>query len=380
MITVLANQLVNKNKITIVTHDLPEEEDRAMYGLDKRIQVEFLDLNNFRYEKGSAAGYLNRFQLKINNKTGRYNKDEKLEKLKNIVMPQKFQDRWVEYYNSKDYDVIIATAGNALYLAFIADRLKAKTVGWQHNDYNTYVNQPGILFWKKEKLIKYYFSKLDKYVVLNDYDKFEFKKNLDFDCVAMGNPRSFVSEQKTDLSQKQFFAAGRFVEQKGFKLMIKAFAEFCKVDDEWNLTIAGDGKLRKSILDEVWKNNLQERVHFIGMTNNVQKYYLQSSIYLLSSKWEGWGLVVIEAFEMGMPVIAFDITPMDLLITNGEDGLIVPQFDYYAFAAAMVKIAHDDKLRESMGKKAIETAKLYSEERIASEWQTLLESLDADGH
>lgn len=120
---------------------------------------------------------------------------------------------------------------------------------------------------------------------------------------------------------------------------------------------------------------LQDRVELIGVTNNVEKYYLESSVYLLSSRWEGWGLVVIEAFEMGMPVIAFDIVPIDLLITNGEDGIIVDKFDVNKFAAAMVKLAHDEELRKKMGEKAIETANKFSERNIADRWQKMMESL-----
>lgn len=134
-------------------------------------------------------------------------------------------------------------------------------------------------------------------------------------------------------------------------------------------------ELREEVLEHVWRKKVQERVQFIGVTNNVKKYYLESSVYLLSSRWEGWGLVVIEAFEMGMPVIAFDIVPIDLLITNGEDGLIVEQFSINKFAAAMVKLAHDEELRRKMGEKAISTANKFSEEIVADKWREMLEAL-----
>ena len=77
-----------------------------------------------------------------------------VETLKNAFFPKHLQKRLTNYFNSKDYDVIIATAGNALTLAYVADDLKAKTVGWQHNCYGAfYVLQKGILFWKKEEIL-----------------------------------------------------------------------------------------------------------------------------------------------------------------------------------------------------------------------------------
>lgn len=375
VITVLVNQLIEQNEITIMTHDKPENEDRQMYGLDERIAIDYVDLNEYKDNKRTPGRYYRSMIRAWNNKTGHFNTEEKVEFLKNAVYPKHLQQKWVDYLNSKDYDVIIATAGNALTLSFIAERLNAKTIGWQHNCYDTYVMQKGKLFWKKEEILKKYFPKLDKYVVLNDYDKEDFKEKLGIDCVAMDNPRSFISEKKTDLSQKQFFVAARFVKAKGLDLLIKAFAKFCEVDDEWKLVIAGDGRQWNSVVNRIERMELQDRVELIGVTNNVEKYYLESSVYLLSSRWEGWGLVVIEAFEMGMPVIAFDIVPIDLLITNGEDGIIVDKFDVNKFAAAMVKLAHDEELRKKMGEKAIETANKFSERNIADRWQKMMESL-----
>ncbi len=375
VITVLVNQLIQNNQVTIMTHDQPEKENREMYGLDERIEIDYVSLKEYKDRKRTPTRYFRSVVRALNNATGCFNSKGMVEFLKNSIYPKHLQKKWIEYLNSKEYDVIIATAGNALTLSFIADRLNAKTIGWQHNCYETYVLQKGVLFWKKEEILKKYFPKLDKYVVLNEYDKQDFKEKLGIDCVAVDNPRSFVSEEKADLSSKQFFVAARFVEQKGLDLLIDAFAKFCQVDDEWKLVIAGDGLLREEVLQHVWRKKVQERVQFIGVTNNVTKYYLESSVYLLSSRWEGWGLVVIEAFEMGMPVIAFDIVPIDLLITNGEDGLIVDQFSINKFAAAMVKLAHDEELRRKMGEKAIITAGKFSEKIVADTWQKMLEAL-----
>jgi len=375
VITVVANELIKTNNVTIMTHDIPENENREMYGLDERIAVDYVDINDYRDNKASAGKYMRSVVKVLNNKTGFFNKRGSVELLKNSLMPKKLQKKLVNYLNSKDYDVIIATAGNALTLSFVADRLNAKTVGWQHNCYDTYVLQRGILFWKKEEILKEYLPKLDEYVVLNDYDKIDFKEKLGINCIAMDNPRSFVSEAKTDIKQKQFFVAARFVEAKGLDLLINSFAKFCEVNDDWQLVIAGDGPKRNAVLKSVWRNGLQERVHFTGVTNEVIKYYLESSVYLLSSKWEGWGLVVIEAFELGMPVIAYDIVPIDLLITNGEDGFIVEKFDSDKFAAAMVKLANDEELRTKMAEKAILTAQKYSEVAISEKWERMLTSL-----
>lgn len=375
VITTVVNELIENNEVTILCHDNPKIENYDMYKLDRRVKIEYFVQKEYEDSKNTLGKKIRGFKKKLNNNTGYLNKPNKVEKLKNLFCPMWIQDKWVNFFNSKDYDVIIATAGYALTLSYISERIKAKTIGWQHNCYDTYVMQKGILFWKKEEVLKKYLPKLNSYVVLNEYDKQDFMDKLGVTCVAMDNPRSFVSDVKTDINQKRFFVAARFVEAKGLDLLINAFAKFCEVDDEWELVIAGDGnaEMRRMVIDQVWKKGVQERVRFIGTTNNVEKYYLQSSVYLLSSRWEGWGLVIVEAFEMGMPVIAFDIVPVDLIITNGEDGILVDKFDVDKFAAAMVKLAHDDELRKTMGLKAIDKAEMFSEKRIAKQWQDMMD-------
>ena len=336
--TILANELVKEHDVSIVTFEKRSQENRAMYGLSQQIKVEFARGKDLKDNRSNPARYARSVLRHLNDKTGIFDHPGQEEFLRNIFYPTRVRNAWITYFNKKKYDVIIATAGLSMNLAVMADQLNAQTIGWQHNRYDVYVNQKNKLFWKKESLIRKYFPKLDHYVVLNDFDKAEYKEKQGIDCVSMCNPRSVVSEKKAAL------------------------------DDEWKLVIAGDGELREEIIDLVWQYGLQERVVFTGMTNQVEKYYLNSSVYLMPSKWEGWGLVVIEAFEMGLPVIAYDIVPMDVLITNGYDGIIVEKFDAGKYAAAMLELAHNDELRKEMGKRAVETARKFSAPKIAQLW------------
>ncbi len=263
-------------------------------------------------------------------------------------------------------------------LAAISKDVKAKTVGWQHNCFDAYVNQQSTLFWKKNSFLRTYIPKMDRFVVLNHYDADEYKKQMDIDCTVIGNARSFVSEKKSDCTAKKFFAAARFVEAKGLDLLLRSFSLFCEKNKDWKLVIAGDGEDRLAAVDLAWRLGIQNRIEFTGIVDNVQDYYLDSSVYLLSSKWEGWGLVVIEAFEMGVPVIAYDIVPIDVLITNGEDGFIIEQFKYTKFAAAMTKLANDEALRKRMSQKAIKKAEQFSIENIYGLWHDMLKSMQKE--
>ena len=380
VVTLLANELAKKHDVTLMVYDNRFKEDRDMYHLNEDVHIDFVDINDFVSHRRTPAWFYRGLIRRINRKTGRYNNAEHVDLLSEAIFPKAARERFVEYFNAQGYDYIIATARLSLFLAMLAPDLKAKTIGWQHSCYANYVEGEWSLFWKQEALLQHYIPKLDRYIVLTEYDVAEFKDKLGLEVYAIGNPKSFICEQKSDLSAKQFFVATRLVPRKGLKYLVRAFAEFCKQDQEWTLLIAGDGPKRKDLIKSVWKAKLQERVHFTGATNQVQKYFQQSSVYLMTSQFEGWGLVVIEAFEAGLPVIAFDIPPMDLLITDMEDGILVPHFNTSEYARAMLLLAHDKELRDSMGQKAIQKAKLYSIEEIAKIWDNMFLSLPDKKH
>lgn len=142
--------------------------------------------------------------------------------------------------------------------------------------------------------------------------------------------------------------ATRFVYAKGLDLMMESFEEFCKQDSEWQLDIIGSGDLMKEIMADAKKRNLLDRVNFVGYTNEPEKYYLNSSVFLLPSRWEGWPMVIMEAFEFGLPVIAFHTGAMDLIIDDGKTGFLPEAFDTHKFTEAMLKLAHDEDLRRQM--------------------------------
>lgn len=375
VISVIANEMIKEHEVTIVTFEKPKALNRTMYKLDERIHVEFVNGALFKDNKKTPAQWL-RSQIKeANNRTGFFNKKNMVGILTNALYPKYIRRKWIDYFNAGDYDFVIATASLSLLLAVISDEIKPKTAGWMHSCYEAYLEQKNVLFWQKNELLKVYLKKLDAVLVLTKYDQEKYRRHLGIECRVMENPKSFVSEEKTDILQKQFFAAARFVEAKGIDLLIHAFKSFSRVNEEWNLVIAGDGPMKKEIRAMIKKYKLKQRIQLIGLTDNVQKYYLESSVYLLTSRWEGWGLVIIEAFEMGLPVIAFDISPINLLISNGLDGIAVEAFDTDRYAAAMVKLAKDVELRKKLSENAIEKSKLFSTEKIYDCWKEMFQQI-----
>ena len=351
VVTLLANELVKEHDVTIMVYQDRFKEDRNMYHMSEDIKVDFIDNNEFVNRHHTPAFCWRYLVQKLNAKYGIFNKEKYNDILADAIFPKKTREKWVKYLNEQNYDIIITTASLSLRLGMLAPELNAKTIGWQHNCYAGYLDVPNVVFWKQECLLQEYLPKLDRYIVLSDYDKRDYKKFLDIDTDVKINPRSFVSERKCDPKSKRFLMATRFVYAKGLDLMMESFEEFCKQDDEWQLDIIGAGDLWNQIVADAKRRGIEDRVNFVGYTNEPEKYYLNSSVFLLPSRWEGWPMVIMEAFEFGLPVIAFHTGAMDLIIDDGKTGYLPEAFDTKKFTDAMLKLAHDEELRREMSRK-----------------------------
>lgn len=375
VVTVLANELVKEHDVTIMVYQDRFKENRNMYHMSEEIDVDFIDNNDFVNRHWTPASWFRDTVVNLNEKHGIFNRPCFNHLLANCMYPVKTQKKWIEYLNQQDYDVIIATGAISLRLAILAPYLKAKTVGWQHNCYSGYLEVPGIAFWKQECLLQEYLPKLNKYIVLSEYDQRDYKEKLGIETEVKINPRSFVSEEKCDPSAKRFFMATRFVYAKGLDLMMEAFEEFCRQDEEWELDIIGIGELQEEIQEDAKKRHIDHRIHFVGYSIEPEKYYLGSSVFLLPSRWEGWPMVIMEAFEFGLPVIAFHTGAMDLIIDDGKTGFLPEAFDTKKFAQAMLTLAHDEKLRREMSENAIRKSADFAVEKTVLHWNDLFHRL-----
>ena len=375
VVTLLANELVKEHDVTIMVYQNRFKEDRNMYHMSEDIKLDFIDNNQFVSRRKTPAKKFHTLVKKVNNKNGFFNKKRYNNILAEAIFPKETRKKWVQYLNEQNYDIIITTASLSLRLAMIAPELNAKTIGWQHNCFSGYLHVPNVVFWKQESLLQEYLPKLDRYIVLSDYDKRDYKEILGIDTEVKINPRSFVSEEKCDVSSKRFLMATRFVYAKGLDLMMESFEEFCKHNSEWVLDIIGDGELFNEIVKNAKVRGIDHRVNFIGYTNTPEEYYLNSSIFLLPSRWEGWPMVIMEAFEFGLPVIAYHTGAMDLIIEDNKTGYLPEAFDTKAFADAMLKLATNDELRNQMSQNAIVKSRDFDIEKTIVEWNCLFERL-----
>ncbi len=214
--------------------------------------------------------------------------------------------------------------------------------------------------------------KLDRFVVLTHEDKAAWPELQNIEVIP--DPLSFVPHNISSLTTKRVIAVGRYCYQKGFDLLLQAWAEVEKECPEWTLAIYGIGERKP--YEKLASELSLKRCELNGSTQDIESEYLKSSIFVFSSRFEGFGMVLVEAMSCGLPVISYDCPcgPKDI-IHHDEDGLLVANGDVDQMAAAIVSVIKDEDKRKRMSAQAVKTSACYHIEDIALQWQQLFESV-----
>lgn len=183
---------------------------------------------------------------------------------------------------------------------------------------------------------------------------------------AVPDPGKVVSS----LDQPVVVAAGALIHRKGFDRLIQAFAPVAPKHPDWQLHIYGKGSDRKKLRRLVEEHGLEERVVFKGFDPNYHASIANASVYAMTSRFEAFPMVLLESMGAGVPCIAMDCPSGPRhLITDGVDGILVPDGDIDAYSEALDRLMGDPDLRKQMGAAALETIKDYSVEAIVARWQ-----------
>ncbi len=219
-------------------------------------------------------------------------------------------------------------------------------------------------------------SRFDKFVVLTQEDR-GYWGNL-HNIEVIPNAAMFMGETYSDVSAKRVIAVGRLDYQKGFDRLVKAWELVQQTGryGDWQLDIFGQGEWKEMLQRMIDDAGLQETAHLNPPTTQIGKEYANSSILVMSSHYEGFPMVMIEAMACGVPVVTFDFKcgPKDI-IDNNLNGIYVTEGDVNALAGAMMKVMGDDSYRKSLSVNARKVVDTYSEETVMKQWVNLFASL-----
>jgi len=208
-------------------------------------------------------------------------------------------------------------------------------------------------------------------VVLCNHDA-ETYQNYDshFQPTVIYNPLTLIPGKMSEGNSHRFLAVGRFSHRhKGFDLLIEAFHIFAQLDSDWKLDIVGEGVEEELYRSLIQKYHLEDRVFIHPFTNNIQYYYSKAQVYVLSSRWEGFGLVLIEAMAHGLPIISSDLpTSIEIM---GDFALYFKNGDIKELAQKLE--AATELNWEEKSEEALRIANRFSTNQIIEKWKQVIE-------
>lgn len=241
--------------------------------------------------------------------------------------------------------------------------LKVKHISWEH--FNAKLGKCS-LRQKIGREFALYFA--DKLVLLtkSDRENYPQKKNI---CV-INNPLSFFPDKKAALENKQIISIGRLTKQKGFDYLIEAFSIFSKKNSNWTLKIVGDGELRDELNTLISHNDLVGKVELVGSVGggDIMSLLFESSMFVMSSRYEGLPMALLEAMICGVPPISFDCPygPKDII--KKDCGILVENGNASALADCMTELAINKEKRIMYGENARKEAARYDIKNIIGQW------------
>ncbi len=268
---------------------------------------------------------------------------------------------------SLDSDILLTCHSTISYAVLLnRGKFNGKIVVTQHITNN---------FFTKKRLLcnSVLFRLADRFVVLTESDRQSYTK---FNCPSevIQNANFKPCHERAALNSKIILAVGRMEDAKGFDMLIRAFSEIADKHPEWKLCICGSGSQEASIRRQIEDLHITDRVLLPGMVKNINDYMHNASVFALSSRFEGFPLVLIESMSHGLPVVSFDL-PSVHEICSEKAIMIVDQGDVHGFSKKLDAVVSSASLRQHMGDTAYELSKRYSVASIAERWVSLFQEL-----
>lgn len=269
-------------------------------------------------------------------------------------------------------EIIISTRD--LFNKWLGEYGKKKTykIGWEHNHHHqdiSYINK-----------VVTSCKQLDTLVLVSDslrsfYKKEMKKRNYKCKCVYIPNMLDRMPQQSSSLSEKRLISIGRLSREKGFTDLIEVFYLLHQKKPDWHLDIVGDGAEKNKIVDMIYRYQLDKVVTVHGYLNRdqIDELLSHSSLYVMTSYTESFGIVLIEAMSYGIPCLAYTSAEgANDLIVNDQNGYLIEDRDPNKMVEKLVELIDDKKKRQELGKNGKKTSMNYTPDRIKDSWHKLL--------
>lgn len=288
------------------------------------------------------------------------------------ILHLKKKNMLTEIINS-DSDIIIST--KYIFNEWLGDYGKEHVlkIGWEHNHYHDdmrYANRVSKSCHKLDYLV----------LVSNSLNAFYQGRLRNTKCktVFIPNIIEYIPKEKdiSPLTDQRLISIGRLSPEKGFMDLLQIFNLISENYPKWHLDIIGDGPLKGKLEKYIREHQLEKRVTLHGFRDKeyIYKMLMQSSIYLMTSYTESFGIVLLEAMSCGLPCVAFSSAEgANEIITSGRDGYLIKNRNFSAYLKKVEDLIENEKVRKKIGLEGRRTVKKYSSSVVAKEWFNLLE-------
>ncbi len=341
VLTTRANSLCNEFDITFITYNQGDRPDH--FALDKRIHRVDIPARNDEEYKSLLDEWLKKEEYDITTSTG----GAEFFFLHSIKDGSK---KIFEFHFS--YDI------SKVWLSGI------------RNKYRRWLYIKGQTFKRIWHARKY-----DRIVTLCKTDAKKWRRYCKHvSCIY--NPLTIQTERYSDCTAKKVIAVGRLHKQKGFDYLIDAWQLIHQSYPDWALEIYGEGGQRNVLQAQIDRLGLTDAVFLKGKTDDIVSKYISSSIFVLSSRDEAFGLVITEAEACGLPIVTFDCpsAPAEL-VEEGVNGYVVSLGDTKGLAKKVMTLIENDELRRKMGKESVRVARRFDVKEVTKHWKLLYQEL-----
>jgi glycosyltransferase involved in cell wall biosynthesis len=282
--------------------------------------------------------------------------------------------RLLRYFWARDDGILVTTRPGTNLLAARLAPQRLVRVAQDHMNLGSY--QPEL----RAAIVRAY-RNFDAVVTLTEDDRAAYREALAGSrtrvvYIPNGVPRPRFPPATLDA--KVLVAAGRLTHQKGFDLLLDAFQIVAGRHPDWQLWIFGGGVRRDALAAQIVRLGLVGQAHLKGTTAHLDEQFAAASIFVLSSRFEGLPMVLLEAMTAGLPTVAFDCpTGPAQLVTHGKSGLLVPAQDVPGLAAGICELIEDPAKRHAMSTAAVADSQRYSISSVGRQWEELFAELRA---
>lgn len=255
-------------------------------------------------------------------------------------------------------------SGKILEFHFCRNFRNIEKSGWLRSLYYRYITR------KDRQTV----SKYDRFVCLTHEDKANWGNLKNMEVIP--NFLSIQPGSPSALDQKKVLTVGRLEYQKGLDRLIEAWKDVSRKHPDWSLEIYGEGSLETELKNLIKSYGLENSVRINKPTSGIAEIYGQHSCLVISSRYEGFPLVLIEGMAYGLPIVSYDCPcgPKDT-ITTGYNGILVTNGDIKGLADAIGKVIEDEDLRHTLGRNGFKESKKYTIDEIMQRWIALFEEV-----